>query len=180
MKLPHRDADRDRKVNALIELANYAWKDFDGRRAQEWKANFSLWAALAAVAGLSTWQTIDVRPWFAICFWAFLVAIFIVYWLLWTTGMWRRNFSDTEKAKNALASIREMIDEKEPPEPPELEKKRRKFDPKFDRFDYFRVWENWSRGAQLCFTALFILIAAIAVFNRVSWTSSAYVTQFPG
>src|SRR3954468_24880497 len=42
---------QDSDVQTLLALADYHWREFDGRRLQEWKANFSLWAALAAISG---------------------------------------------------------------------------------------------------------------------------------
>lgn len=111
MSILQRDAEKDRKVKALFDLANYLWKDFDGRRAQEWKANFALWAALAALVGITTWQNVTLSRGLAWCISIFLVWVVLVYWLVWTTGMWRRNFETTQEANEALSRARAIVGE---------------------------------------------------------------------
>jgi hypothetical protein len=39
------------KVTALLAKADHHWKEFDGNRELEWKANFVLWPALAGLTG---------------------------------------------------------------------------------------------------------------------------------
>ena len=42
--------DKD-KVESLLKLADFSWRDYSERRSIEWKTNFALWLALGAFAG---------------------------------------------------------------------------------------------------------------------------------
>jgi hypothetical protein len=157
-----RDAEKDRKLRTLIDLANYSWKEFDGRRAQEWKANFALWAALAAITGFLFSQNIKVSVSLAVWISGFLLGVYLIYWLPWTTGMWRRNYLDTEEARAALDEACRIIRFERGERPKDVH-------PQRDWGDYFRVMRAWSRGSQLALTAAFVLLAGIALYYRVAW-----------
>jgi uncharacterized membrane protein len=157
------------KVSVLMKLADYDWRNFDGRRAQQWKTNLTLWTALAALAGFASWKEINIQPWLAACIYVFLGLVFLVYWLPWTTGMWRRNFDDAKNARMTLSRVRTLLNE------PIARKNviQSRFPPKGNWKDYGRVWLDWSRFAELLFTVLFLLIAGLAVYSRIPATQSS-------
>jgi hypothetical protein len=91
------NTERERIRNAL-KLAEARWRDFDRRRAYEWKVNFALWAALGSFSGF-LWKidnVIDKR--YAITVIILLIAFGLLYWFRWTVGLWRRNKYDQDAA----------------------------------------------------------------------------------
>jgi hypothetical protein len=157
-----KDAEKDRKLKALLGLADYHWKEFDGNRAQEWKANFALWAALAALVGISSWQNVNLSRGLACSISIFFGWTFLIYWVRWQTGMWRRNFKSTQAAEAELNKVRGIIGEKK------VHITEDEHHPGKGLWDYWYVWQNWSRGSQLLFTLGFIVIAGVAIWFRVT------------
>jgi len=43
--------DKD-KVESLLKLADFSWRDYSERRSIEWKTNFALWLALGTFWGV--------------------------------------------------------------------------------------------------------------------------------
>jgi hypothetical protein len=150
-------------ISALEHLADFSWKSFDGNRNYEWKTNFALWAVLAGFAGLIFKDNTHLSVLVAGFVSAMILGVFLVYWLAWTTGMWRRNYDDTKNAWADWRQIRELI--KVPAQPtnrPEIENT-----PTWDYRDYINVWKNWSRGSQLGLTLMFCLVAVAAIIAAI-------------
>jgi hypothetical protein len=157
-------------ISALEYLADFSWKSFDGNRNYEWKTNFALWAALAGFAGLMLRENIHVSAVVAIIVSAMISVVFLVYWLAWTTSMWRRNYDDTESAWADLHEIRKLINvPAHAAHRPEIENA-----PSWGYRDYINVWGNWSRGSQLALTLIFCLIAIAVILAAVPSVSPQY------
>ena len=156
------NAERERKIKALIDIANYHWKEFDGRRLQEWKANFSLWTALAALVAFSNWKEANLTLNLVLSVEAFLLWVFMVYWIGWTTGMWRRNDRDIRTARRAMERVRQIIGELVEDD----KKDNVRIAPSQTPCDYINVARNWSRGSQLAFTFGFCLLAGVTVWHH--------------
>jgi hypothetical protein len=155
-----RELTEGEKIHALQRLADLHWKSFDGNRLQEWKANFSLWAALGAFAGLALSGRAEIPRTAAVLLTIMIAGIFIVYWTAWTTGMWRRNEIDLNLIKEITQRIREIIDE--PTASPVSGRSPR---PQGNAYDHLRVWGNWSRRTQLLWTGLFAGVAIVSLWS---------------
>ena len=100
-------AERE-KIRTALRLAEVAWRDFDRRRAYEWKVNFALWPALGAVSGFF-WkgsQNLDAFP--AVSISILLMIIGCIYWFKWSVGLWERNKFDQDTAQDHRLGLTEI------------------------------------------------------------------------
>jgi hypothetical protein len=150
------------KADALIALGNAHWRDFDTRRSYEWRTSFALWTALRALAALMAKGDAVIIPAVAVCIGLIVLAVFLVYWLFWMTGMWRRNEDDLFYAYESWNAARVLLGltvYRNPERKQSSDKKR------LARFlkDSRTVWKNWSRGSQLLVTLMFSCAAWAAI-----------------
>ena len=102
--------DTQHKTNALLKLADAAWREFDTRRSFEWKINFALWAGLAAIAGFAIKEDFQVGDYI----WVFLGATWAVYIFIWQWGLMNRNRSNQSIAQFYWKRVQEHLGEELP------------------------------------------------------------------
>jgi hypothetical protein len=148
------NAERER-IRTALKLADDKWRDFNRRRAVEWKVNFALWTALGALAGVY-WKTgrgegLDVSAASMLSFGLILVEC--IYWF-WSVGLWRRNREDQYDAY----AYRHQAGGEAP------------------KHQYVRSWKDalqvlahWSHGSQIYATGLLIVIAIFGVMHSAKW-----------
>lgn len=159
----HRQRELNTRVRALLRIADMHWRDFDSRRSYEWKVNFALWTSLGALAGLLLRSEGGISDQMGVVASGVVAVIYLVYWVVWSVGTWRRNYHDFQDAHREINSVREIIKNN-----PNLDRQedRRIAElpiPRYSTFDIFLIWLDWSRRAQLIITLLFsgLVIAAI-------------------
>ena len=104
------------KVESLLKLADFAWRDYSERRSIEWKTNFALWLALGTYAGFMFRQQDVLAVWVKLLSTAILIVTFLVYSLLWKVEMKERNRSDKKLVQYYWSKVNEELGV-EPPIP---------------------------------------------------------------
>lgn len=107
--------DKD-KVETLIKLADFSWRDYSERRSIEWRTNFALWLALAVFASFMFQNQSVLAVGLKILITAGLTAIFLVYTFLWKAEVKARNRSDKRLVQYYLSKVNEELGV-EPPVP---------------------------------------------------------------
>ena len=107
--------DKD-KVETLLKLADFAWRDYSERRSIEWKTNFALWLALGAFAGFMFEQQDALATWAKLLSTAVLALTFLVYTFLWKVEVKERNRSDKKLVQYYWTRLNEELD-LQPPVP---------------------------------------------------------------
>jgi hypothetical protein len=144
------------EIDAMFRLAEARWRSFDTRRSYEWKVNFSIWAATAALTGFLLKggpQPIWIVGWAV----SSSVIIFLVYWIFWSTPLWRRNQHDFDQANRDWMRVQELL--KQPTTSLAVE-----LMPHTSWIDIFRIWKDWSRFSQLTVTTMLLLGLALAAW----------------
>ena len=144
------------RVAALTKLAESWWKEFDTRRTYEWKVNFTLWAALAAFAGLLLKGEAHFALTLAILLAIPILLINVVYVLWWTQGMHARNRIDTANAHHCWHLVEIELGLKD------ADTKHNVYQKPAEKEPY---WKNWSRGTQITITFLFTILAAMSLLG---------------
>jgi len=85
--------DKDR-VESLLKLADFSWRDYSERRSIEWRTNFALWLSLAVFASFMFQNQSVLSVGLKILITIGLAATFIVYTFLWKAEVKARNRSD--------------------------------------------------------------------------------------
>lgn len=164
--MAHQDTVNER-ARAALDLGDRAWRDFDTRRTYEWKANLSLWAALGGFAIVFLkGDTIPLpRVWkmVVICI---LVAIDLVYFFIWSPGLFQRNRADQDVAHIYWREAARLARLSEPP-PPKISSS---------------AFLNWSHASQMLITLFLTLVAALSLCRSpappVTTTPSRQVNFF--
>ena len=107
--------DKD-KVEALMKLADFSWRDYSERRSIEWKTNFALWLALATFASFMFQNQSVLAVEFKLLITAILILTFLVYTFLWKAEVKARNRSDKRLVQYYLSKVNEELGV-EPPIP---------------------------------------------------------------
>jgi hypothetical protein len=136
------------RLDALFKLADASWHSFERRSSYEWKVSFALWSGLGLFAGAMLRGEAHIsHPYYArmvvilIC-----VAIWFVFALLWSPGLYSRNQQDKALADSFWIQVER-----------ELGITPRKLYPP-------RSHWNWSHGTQIAITSLLMILAISAVF----------------
>jgi hypothetical protein len=109
--MPNKD-----KVESLLKMVDFSWRDYSERRAIEWKTNFALWLALGAFAGFMFEQQAALAVWAKLLSTAVLAATFLVYTFLWKVEVKERNRSDKKLVQYYWSKVNEELGV-EPPTP---------------------------------------------------------------
>lgn len=147
-------AERE-KIRTALRLAEVAWRDFDRRRAYEWKVNFALWPALGALSGFF-WkgsQNLDAFP--AVSISILLMIIGCIYWFKWSVGLWERNKFDQDTAQYYWARADGDPSSSRPL--PRTQPGEKSWTNAWN--DGWRVLGRWSHGSQIIITLILIAIA---------------------
>ena len=107
--------DKD-KVESLLKLAEFSWRDYSERRSIEWKTNFALWLALGAFAGFMFEKQAASAVWVKLLSTAVLAVTFLVYTFLWKAEVKERNRSDKRLVQYYWSKVNEELGA-EPPLP---------------------------------------------------------------
>ena len=142
------------RAGALMKLAESSWKEFDTRRTYEWKVNFALWAALAALAGILLRGEAHLNLILAIILAVLILLINVVYILLWTRGMHARNKIDQTNAHFYWLLVEQELGIKD--ERHKAYKESAEKEP---------FWKNWSRGTQVTITMIITILAAASLVS---------------
>jgi NADH:ubiquinone oxidoreductase subunit 5 (subunit L)/multisubunit Na+/H+ antiporter MnhA subunit len=139
------------RIDTLLRLADFSWRDVDTRRSYEWKINFGLWGAFGLLAGASLrgdiqWPRSPLFIWITA---AILILVCLVYIFGWIRGLYERQTRNQAHAHHYLDMVEEEL---------QISTPRRKFQPQKPRWPLF----NWSVGSQIVIT---VLLAALAFFS---------------
>lgn len=143
------------RIDSLLNLADASWRDFDTRRAAEWKVTMGLWTAQALFAGLVIRS--DVKLALTHVELLFLLGVFAaivgIYSLWWTRGLRDRNASNLQDAHHLWNLVQDELAIKSP--------------------RYLRGggrptahWTNWSHGSQIAITLLLVLLDVWCVWTK--------------
>jgi len=138
------------RLDVCLKLADAAWRDFDTRRAYEWKANFGLWAGLAGLAVLCLRGDVAIQGAWRTAVMAASIAVGLVYVLLWTPGLHKRNRNDQAVAQSLWTQAAQIATLTRPHEP-----------------EPTSTFKNWSHLSQIIITAILLILAGLALFARV-------------
>jgi hypothetical protein len=133
-----------------LRLAEALWRDFDRRRAYQWKVNFALWSALGSFAGLS----LKINQPLGI-YWTFFVMVVLIfigyfYWFRWSVGIMRRNVHDQQGAHYYWGRVDGDPNKTDPW--PGRDKAPKAFQWKGStKFGLKKVIRHWSHGSEVYF-----------------------------
>jgi hypothetical protein len=147
-------SDKERAELAM-RLGDRLWRDFDKRRSFEWKLNFALWPALAAFAGLVLRGDVQLKLAAVVGIALALVAIFLLFALVWTPGLRHRNWRDQSGAHAYWKQSATAAGLEAPP----VHERRQLEAP---------LWKAWSHVTQMGVTLLLIIVAIFAMFAKLS------------
>jgi hypothetical protein len=148
-----KDLDRD-GLEILLKLADVSWRDFDGRRPTEWRANLALWGALGLFSGLVLKGETTVPGHLKIVVSVILIVIGGVYTFWWTRGMYKANWDNRNAANYFWDKVEGALEVRFP---------RPRYSESPAPAHFLR---NWSRRSQVSITWLFVLMAVASVFGR--------------
>ena len=159
-------AERER-IRTSLRLAEAFWRDFDRRRAYQWKVNFALWSALGSFAGLSLRinQPLGI-PWAGF---VIVVLSFIgyFYWFRWSVGMMRRNVHDQQGAHYYWGRADGDPNKADPW--PKRDGAPRAFQWKGStKYGFKKVIRHWSHGSEVIFTLLLVFLGIGAAIRSCS------------
>jgi len=138
-------ADKD-KVESLMKLADFSWRDYSERRSIEWKTNFALWLALATFASFM-FQNQSVLPeGIKILITAGLAVTFLVYTFLWKAEVKARNRSDKRLVQYYLNKVNEELGVEPPAATPQ---------------------KAMTHLSQVILTFIFVLLAVLSVWAPI-------------
>jgi hypothetical protein len=100
--------DKD-KIESLLKLADFSWRDYSERRSIEWKTNFALWLALGAFAGFMFEKQAASDVWVKLLTTAVLALTFLVYTFLWKAEVKERNRSDKKLVQYYWSKVNEEL-----------------------------------------------------------------------
>jgi hypothetical protein len=109
--MPNKD-----KVESLLKLADFSWRDYSERRSIEWKTNFALWLALGTFAGFMFQHQTVLALGVKLLVTAVLAVTFLVYALLWKAEIMQRNRSDKQLVRYYWSEVNKELN-MEPPVP---------------------------------------------------------------
>jgi hypothetical protein len=155
------------KCDVLLGLAESSWREFDTRRAFEWKVSFGLWTALGLLA-LSLGRAdlrLDVAGKLAVTL--CLLALVVVYVFVWSWGIYRSHTKNQEAVRCYCGLVEDVLGITTPRRlPPD----KRCFWAKTPRQrppDKHSFWVNWSLMSQISATVLLAVIV-----GWMLWVSS--------
>jgi hypothetical protein len=137
--MPNKD-----KVESLLKLADFSWRDYNERRSIEWKTNFALWLALGTFAGFMFQHQTDLALGLKLLITAILAVTFLIYTLLWKAEVMERNRSDKKLVQYYWSKVNDELD-MEPPVPTPQKPK--------------------THLSQAAITFIFVLLAALSVWT---------------
>jgi hypothetical protein len=162
------DTAKRERIRTSLRLAEAFWRDYDRRRAYQWKVNFALWSALGSFAGLSL--KIDQPLGIYWTAFAIVVLIFIgfFYWFRWSVGIMRRNVHDQQGAHYYWGRV-DGDPSKDAPWPGRDDPPRA-FDLEWKRLkqDSLKVIMHWSHGSEIIFTLLLVFLGIGAAIRSCS------------
>jgi hypothetical protein len=135
--------DKD-KVELLLKLADFSWRDYSERRSIEWKTNFALWLALGIFAGFMFQHKNDLSLNIKFLITALLAVTFFIYTFIWKVEIMKRNKSDKKLVKYYWSQVNEELSM----EPPALTKQK-----------------SNTHISQIAITFIFIFLAALSVWT---------------
>jgi hypothetical protein len=158
------------RQRTALKLADAAWRQFDRRRAYEWKIAFALWTALGVLAGFF-WKDnpqIGLLPTVGIV--AVLLLIAYMYWFKWSIGLWLANRYNQDEANHYWARADGDSRYEDP-----FRRSDRRPDPEARR-SWKQTWEtgrcvyrSWSHGSQIGITLILIAIVAVGALRSAKW-----------
>ena len=98
LALDRSPASQTTRHKLLSDLAEVAWREFDKRRAFEWKFNLALWSALGLFAGFSAQHSSEFTWFGKISAGLILCAIGVSYVCMWSYGLMLNNRLDMTAA----------------------------------------------------------------------------------
>jgi hypothetical protein len=104
------------KVESLLKLADFSWRDYSERRSIEWKTNFALWLALGTFSGFMFQNQAVIAFWVKVFITTVLAVTFLIYTFLWKAEVKERNRSDKRLVQYYLSKVNEEL-AVEPPAP---------------------------------------------------------------
>ena len=141
------------RFEMLQGLAGSAWRDFDSRRAFEWKIAISLWTALAAFLATVLTGRIDLPPIVTIPVVAGAAAVLLVMHVVFVRGIARANKINRQKQFFYEDQMNRMLNLSLPEEIDKLVERAKR--------SHGKLW-NWSHSFQLLVTAMLLIICVIA------------------
>ena len=134
--------DKD-KVESLLKLADFSWRDYSERRSIEWRTNFALWLALGTFAGFMFEQQAALAVWVKLLSTAALVVTFLVYSLIWKVEVKERNRSDKKLVQYYWSKVNEELGVEPPLPTPQ---------------------KSMTHLSQVMITLMIVLLAALSVW----------------
>jgi hypothetical protein len=145
------------RVESLLKLADFSWRDYSERRSIEWKINFALWLALGSFGGFMFQHQTPLRLWVRLAITALLSFSFLVYTFLWKAEVKDRNLFDKGLVQYYWCEVNKELSMKP--------------SSSVRPATHFKGWPK-THLSQVAITLLFELLAALSVWLPLPATNA--------